>query len=140
MSDFSNIYKSMDSNASNDFYLQGSNVSTMYDQTFTVFDIEFDKPIKISHLYFYGPVVTGLHCSLVFAQVYNVKDDGTIQRIFNKTAVDTIEGDINPTICKKIRICLMPAENNGSYRCLIKSIVITATKATSTTTGTANDY
>ena len=140
MEDFSNVYKSMDSDINNDFYLQGDNAETTFDQVFTVFDIEFDKPLKISHLSFSGPTVVGYHCSLVFAQVYNVKEDGTIERIFNKIGVDTIEGDITPTICKKIRICLMPNTDNGSFHCLMKSIVITATKATSTTEGTADDY
>lgn len=134
------VYKAMDADASNGFQLDASNVSDVNNQAFSVFDIEFDKPMKITGFSFSGPVVSGLHDALTFAQVYSIDSEGNATRIFNESASETISDTFPAKKCKKIRICLRPDRDGGSYPCIVKSIVITAEKATSTEEGTAGDH
>lgn len=144
MGDYNNIYYSMDSSTSNVFTLSSSNINQddyIY-QKYDVFDICFSSWMKITHIKVVCLFSSGHHCALRRVMVYGVNSDQSLgSKLFNDYGSNnktTLEKDVtNTNPWKKIRVCLRPDWNNGSYSCQIKEVIITAEKAIS---GTSSDY
>ena len=80
---------------------------------------------------------SGYHCALRRAMGYVINDNGSVgTRLFNISGNNdklTLESDIGSNKTKRLRICLRPDWNNGSYSCQIQEITISAQKAVSGT-------
>lgn len=145
MKNFNNVYLALDSNTGNVFTLGASNATqaTVNEQTYDVFDVCFSQYMKITHIKIVCKFQSGYHCALRRAMGYVVNDNGSVgTRLFNLSGNNdklTLENDIGSNKTKRLRICLRPDWNNGSYSCQIQEITISAQKAVSGTSAN-NDF
>ena len=140
-----NVYLAMDSNTSNYFNLKVPNKqassSERENQTFNVFDMEFDRPIKITKVRAVGMMVSGYASQLTGLWVYKV-DGNNVTRIGYARGGGALEANVNSVIAKKIRICLRPDwdQHEDAIKTRITELTITATKGDESVPGTSSDY
>ena len=147
MSYFVNAYKSMDADDNNVFYLSAANrpIEDYTNQTYDVLDICFPKYMKLTHIKVVCKFQNGYHCALHRIIGYALNNDGSLgDRLFvvgGSNTVTTLEKDITINHkTRKLRLCLRPDHNNGSYRCQIQEITVTAQQAAEATSSNYDFY
>lgn len=116
---FTDIYKCFNSSTSDYWAVNGGN------RIFSVFDILFGNPIKLSQIYIKGKVINSTASSLTGSQIYNVKPTGEVELL--STTADTQENThvFDDILVDRIRVCVRPNSDGGSYPTRITEITIT---------------
>ena len=128
------VWKSFDDSTSTYFTINKGN------QTFTVFDIDFDTYMKVTGVEITGKVVSSAASSLTGSQIYALTDSDGWKLLSTKTDKDVNTHTFTGVRTKKLRICARPNTNGGSYPSRLTNIIITAQKQTATSESTSSDY
>lgn len=121
MTNFSNIYLSMDSTTTNYFNLNAVPNAT------TVFDIEFSDTLSLNSMNILGAIIPGYATGLHYTKIFDISNE-EYPVLIASILGDTPEIIFKNVITNKIRVCLFVATDGASYPTRITNISIKAQK------------